>query len=109
MESNIFLLVPNPMLSGLIWFVLVILVMYFARQPAHLAFRSLCKVIHNAMRLSARSVMRAEEKLALRNREVIIAQGRDNIERVIEREFEPLRYTKEEKKRRGKSRERLPK
>lgn len=93
MESNIFLIVPNPMLSGLIWFVLVILVMYFARQPAHLAFRSLCKVIHNAMRLSARSVMRAEERLAFRNREVIIAQGRDSIERVIDREFERVDAT----------------
>ena len=70
MESNIFLLVPSPMLSGLIWFTLVILVMYFARQPAHLAFRSLCKVVHNTMRLSARSIMRAEERLANRNREV---------------------------------------
>ena len=93
MESNIFLLVPNPMLSGLIWFILAILVMYFARQPAHLAFRSLCKVIHNAMRLSARSVMRAEERLAHRNREVLLAQGRENIERVIEREFERVDAT----------------
>lgn len=93
MESNIFLLVPNPMLSGLIWFVLIILVMYFARQPAHLAFRSLCKVIHNAMRLSARSVMKAEQRLTHRNREVILAQGRENIERIIEREFERVDAT----------------
>jgi len=93
MESNIFLLVPNPMLSGLIWFVLIILVMYFARQPAHLAFRSLCKVVHNAMRLSARAVMRGEERLAHRNREVLLAQGREAIERVIEREFERVDAT----------------
>lgn len=93
MESNIFLLVPSPMLSALIWFVLVILVMYFARTPAHLAFRSFCKVIHNAMRLSARSVMRAEERLAIRNREVILAHGREAIERVIDREFERVDAT----------------
>ncbi|MDH5446128.1 MAG: hypothetical protein OEY52_11270 [Gammaproteobacteria bacterium] len=93
MESKIFLLVPNPMLSALIWFVLVILVMYFARTPAHLAFRSLCKVIHNAMRMSARAIMRTEERLELRNREVLLAHGRDAIERVIEREFERVDAT----------------
>lgn len=93
MESSVFLILPNPMLSGLIWFILAILVMYFARQPAHLAFRSLCKVIHNAMRLSARSIMRTEERLAHRNREVVLAQGRENIERVIEREFERVDAT----------------
>jgi len=87
------LIVPNPVLSGIIWFVLLVLVLYFARSPAHYAIRSFCRVIHNAMRLSARAVMRAEVRLNERNREVLLAQGREAAERIIEREFERIDAT----------------
>ncbi|MDH5179751.1 MAG: hypothetical protein OEZ39_13795 [Gammaproteobacteria bacterium] len=93
MASNIFLIVPNPFLSGLIWFFVIISVMYLARTPAHMAIQALCRVIHNAMRLTARAVMRGEKKLAERNREVLAAQGRDAVERIIEREFERVDAT----------------
>ena len=75
MSLTDFMIVPNPVLSGLIWFILLVLVMYFARSPAHFAIRSFSRVIHNAMRLSARAVMRAESRLNDRNREVLLAQG----------------------------------
>lgn len=93
MESNIFMIVPNPFLSGVIWFLSIVTVMYFARTPAHMSIKALCRVIHNAMRLTARSILRGEEKLAHRNREVILAQGRDAVERIIEREFERVDAT----------------
>lgn len=91
--SDIFMIVPNPILSGIIWFALLIAVMYFARKPAHLAIQSFSRVIHNAMRLSARAVMRAEQRLDARNREVLLAQGREAAERIIEREFDRVDAT----------------
>ena len=87
------MIVPNPVVSWIIWFVLLVLVLYFARSPAHLAIRSFGRVIHNAMRLSARAVMRAETRLNQRNREVLLAQGREAAERIIEREFDRIDAT----------------
>ena len=94
MSSDLFNVIPgNPVLSGLLWIFLLVVVMYFARRPAHMAIISFCRVIHNAMRLSARSVMRAESRLNQRNREVLLAQGREATERIIEREFDRVDAT----------------
>lgn len=91
--SEIFMITPNPLLSGFIWFALIVSVLFVARHHAHLGIRSLSRVIHNAMRLSAHSVMKAEAKLVQRNREVLLAQGREAAEREIEREFERVDAT----------------
>ena len=45
------------------------------------------------MRLSARAVMGAESRLNERNREVLLEQGREAVERVIEREFDRVDAT----------------
>ncbi|MEJ2451289.1 MAG: hypothetical protein P8047_11540 [Gammaproteobacteria bacterium] len=92
-KGDIFMVVSSPILSGIIWLVLLVFVMYFARSLAHLAIRSFCRVIHNAMRLSARAVMRAETRLNNRNREVLLAQGKEAAERIIEREFDRIDAT----------------
>ena len=42
------------------------------------------------MRLAAHSLRLAEQKLAARNREVLLAAGREAKERIIEREFERI-------------------
>lgn len=92
--NDIFLSVfDNPALASAFWFVIIVAVMYFARTPAHLAIVSFCRVFHNAMRLTARSVMRAEARLVDRNREVLLAQGREAVERIIEREFDRIDAT----------------
>ena len=91
--NDVFLIVPNPVLSGFIWFIAIVAVMYFARTPAHLAILSFSRVFHNAMRLSARAVMGAESRLNERNREVLLEQGREAVERVIEREFDRVDAT----------------
>jgi len=89
-----FVIIPNnPFASGLVIFVVLVAVMYFARSPAHLAISSFSRVIHNAMRLSARAIMRAEGRLNERNREVLLAQGREAVERIIEREFDRVDVT----------------
>jgi hypothetical protein len=82
-------IVPGyPLLSILIWFVVGIVMLYLARYPAHRAIKSLSRVMHNAMRLASRSVLLAEERLVNRNKEVLLAAGRESTERLIEREFQ---------------------
>jgi hypothetical protein len=82
-------IVPGyPLLSILIWFVVAIAMLYLARYPAHRAIKSLSRVIHSGMRLASRSVLLAEERLVHRNKEVLLAAGRESVERLIEREFQ---------------------
>lgn len=73
--------------------VVAIIALYVSRQPAHRAIISFSKVIHNAMRLSAKSIMAVESRLSKRNREVLLEAGREAKERMIEREFERIDAT----------------
>jgi len=91
--SEIFMITSSPVLSGLIWFVIIVTTLFVARTHAHMGIRSLSRVLHNAMRLTANSVMHAEKKLMQRNRDVLMAQGREASERIIEREFDRVDAT----------------
>jgi len=91
--SNIYMITPSPLLSGLIWFIGLTIVLYLARGHAHRTITALGRVVHNAMRLSARAVAGAGERLQQRNREVLLEQGREATERQIEREFERIDAT----------------
>ena len=86
--ADIYLIVPNPVISGLIWFFLLSTLLYFARLPAQKYILAFSRVIHYALRLAANSVMSAEQRLQARNREVLLEAGREATERMIEREFE---------------------
>jgi len=88
--ENALLILPNPVLSGILWFVLLSAVLYLARQPAHMAILSLTRAIYRGFRIAAQSIRRAEQNFAVRNREVLLAHGRDQKERVMEREFERI-------------------
>lgn len=89
--DKIFFIVPdNPVLSGFVWFFLLSVLFYLARQPAHQAILSFTGAIYRGFRLAARSILRAEKNFALRNREVLLAHGREQKERLIEREFERI-------------------
>ncbi len=90
MSADIFMIVPSPFFSGLIWLIAIVVSLYLARTPAHYSIRALSRVIHNAMRLSAHSIMHAEKQLQQRNKEVLLAQGREASERIIEREFDRI-------------------
>jgi len=88
-----FLVVPNPVLSGLIWFFVISAVLYFARLPAKKYILAFSEAIHNALRLAANSVNSADSRLQARNREVLLEAGRESTERMIEREFERVENT----------------
>lgn len=90
---DIFMITNNPAISGVIWFVILTIVFYIARTHVHRAIISISRVLHNAMRISAHSVLLAEKKLIERNTEVLLAQGREVSERIIEREFERVDTT----------------
>ena len=88
--ANMLSITSNTFLSMMIWIVLLLAALYFARKPFHRAMSSLSRIIHNAMRLTATSVMSAEKKLVQRNREVLMAAGLQSAERLVEREFERI-------------------
>ncbi len=91
--SEIYLIVPNPLVSGLIWFFGLSAVLYLARLPAQRYILAFSEVIHNALRLASTSVKSADARLQARNREVLLEAGREASERMIEREFERVENT----------------
>jgi hypothetical protein len=88
--ANMLNITSSPALSILIWIILFLLALYFARRPFHRAVMSFSKIIYNAMRFTAASVLSAEKRLVKRNREVIMAAGLENAERIVEREFDRI-------------------
>ena len=88
--ANMLSITSNPFLSMMIWIFLLLAALYFARIPFHRAVGSLAKIIHNAMRLTATSVLSAERRLTQRNREVLMAAGLEKAERLVEREFDRI-------------------
>ena len=75
--ADILLILPGPpVVSIVFWLILLALALYIARAPAHRAILSLSRVLHFAFRVAARSVRLAEQKLSLRNREVLLAESR---------------------------------
>ena len=80
----------NPALSALLWLFLLLAALYFARKPFHRAVKVFSKVINNAMRFTASAVLLTEKRLVKRNREVLVAEGLENAERLVEREFDRI-------------------
>lgn len=70
-----------------VWLVILVLVLYLARQPAHQLLTTSGRAIYRFMRSASRAVAHIEQQTIARNREVILAQGREACEKVIEREF----------------------
>lgn len=86
----LFLLPGPPALSATISLLILVTLLYMAREPFHEAALALGTVLYRTFRLAGRSVGLAEERLAARNREVLLAAGREAAERVVEREFERI-------------------
>jgi hypothetical protein len=78
---------PWPAVSAVILLALLVVALYLARRTAHQAIRAVTDALGRGLRLAAHSVARGEEKLAARNREVLLSAGREAKERIVEREF----------------------
>jgi hypothetical protein len=81
---------PWPIVSALIWFVLAVVVLFFARHTAHQAIRTATSAISRGLRLASHSVAHGEKRLAARNRDVLLSAGREAKERIVEREFDRI-------------------
>jgi hypothetical protein len=84
---------PWPVLSALLWIVLLVTSLYFARPTAHNAIRTAAATLHRTFRLASTGVRKAEARLAQRNRDVLLAAGREAKERIVEREFDRVNET----------------
>jgi hypothetical protein len=84
---------PWPAVSALLWFVVLATVMYLARRTAHRAIHIATGAVAHGLRLAAHSIAHAELRVAARNREVLLAAGREAKERIVEREFERVSET----------------
>lgn len=92
--ADLIQIIPGqPVLSVVVMTLLLILVLYFARIPAHGLILSLARALHNGLRIASRAVLQTEKRLIVRNREVLLAQGREATEHIIEREFERVDAT----------------
>lgn len=91
MNQSFLMIFPNSAaLSVLVWVLIIVALMYFARNPVHTALAALGRTIRNAMRLAARSVKMGANRLKERNEEVLLESGKKAIEVAIEREFERI-------------------
>lgn len=77
----------SPALSLAIWLVMVIVMLYLGRPHAHRLLRDAGLAINSTMRLAAASVRQLEQRVMIRNRDVLVAMGREATEKAIEREF----------------------
>lgn len=84
---------PWPVLSALLWIVLVVTALFFARPAAHKLILATGNALHRMFRVASLSVINAETRLNERNREVLLAAGREAKERIIEREFDRINGT----------------
>ncbi len=86
--NPLFIFPDKPFLSIIILAALAVAGLYLARRQAHESIRAFCRVVRNSMRIAAKSVMRGEAQLRERNREVLLAEGMELVEREVEREFQ---------------------
>jgi len=82
--ANLLSITSNPFVSVSVWIILLLAALYFARKPFHRVVSSMGRILYNAMRLTAVSVLCAEKQVAQRNREVLMAAGLDKRARIIE-------------------------
>ena len=93
LASKLLGITPYPAISAMLLLALAIAVLYLARSTAHQAIHAISSALHSALRLGATAVSQAETRLAKRNREVLLAAGREAKERAIEKEFERINDT----------------
>ena len=60
----------RPAISLAVWLVLLVTVLYLAREPAHQLLKSTGRAIYRFMRSAARAVAHLEQRALQRNREI---------------------------------------
>ncbi len=78
----------NPVLSVLILYFGALFILYPARRPLHGVILSISRAFSGPLRIGARWLGLAAEELRRRNKEVLLAHGKEEVTQAIEREFE---------------------
>jgi len=78
----------NPVLSALVLFLLAMPFLYAARRPVQGLVRALFRSLTHPLRLASRWMVAGASDLQSRNRQVLLAQGREESLKSVEREFE---------------------
>lgn len=66
----------------------IVVALYLARAPIQNVTQSACQSIGNGLRFASRSLISVRTRLVARNREVLLAAGREAAARMVEREYE---------------------
>ncbi len=84
---------PWPVASALLWIILIVAALYLIRSTAHKTIQAAAHGLHRSFRVASKAVSRSAANLAVRNRDVLLAAGREAKERIIEREFDRINET----------------
>jgi len=77
----------HPLVSWPVIIILLLVLLYLARNQMHRLVKSFSRVVSQALRMTSKSLLLAEKRLKQRNREVLLASGALDVEKEIEREF----------------------
>ncbi len=80
----------NALASILVLALIVLPFLYGARTPVHSTIRSISRLISNPLRITARWLFVTAQELRARNQLVLLAHGREEVGKAIEREFERI-------------------
>jgi hypothetical protein len=78
----------NAALSALVWFLVAMPFLYAARKPVHELLRAVGLLAGGPLRMGSRWLLAAAREMRERNKQVLLAHGRDDAEQQIGREFE---------------------
>lgn len=78
----------NAALSALAWFVIAMPFLYAARRPVHELLRAVGLLAGGPLRVGSRWLLAAAREMRERNKQVLLAHGREEAEQQIAREFE---------------------
>ena len=74
MLNDLLLLWSNrPAISLALWLVVLVTVLYLARDPAHQLIKSTGRAIYRFMRSAARAIAQIEQRAIHRNKEIILS------------------------------------
>jgi hypothetical protein len=80
----------SPGLSLVVELVVLVLVMYGARDPAHRMIQGIARAFTQGCKLTSEAIRGVQERLTARNREVLLSEGLQETERQIEQEFQRI-------------------
>ncbi|WP_020410548.1 hypothetical protein [Hahella ganghwensis] len=77
----------SPGVSLSIWLAILVVALYLGRDQGHKVLEASGRTVFRTMRIWGFTLARLEQRLSLRNREILLAEGAKAAEKAIEREF----------------------